>query len=249
MPNLDTICTIYRINSKTLNQIVEKFPPFAGLDHARVVKQASGVYGSANASRIKEAVLKFPPFVSYDHTRVVEQASEVYGAHNVSRIKEAVLKFPPFAGYDHARVVEQACEVYGKNNVSRIKEAVLKFPPFAGYDHARVYRQKRKIGEMIGLNREQIIDYLLKNPANAGYSYKRDLARTDVARAISKDGVEITKEIIDWFLKNYMTSPYSPGSRLRISRAAGLPEPKLLGIARKKFIKSTGSMPLSTPSH
>ena len=215
MPNLDTICTIYRINSKTLNQIVEKFPPFAGLDHARVVKQASGVYGSANASRIKEAVLKFPPFVSYDHTRVVEQASEVYGAHNVSRIKEAVLKFPPFAGYDHARV----------------------------------YRQKRKIGEMIGLNREQIIDYLLKNPANAGYSYKRDLARTDVARAISKDGVEITKEIIDWFLKNYMTSPYSPGSRLRISRAAGLPEPKLLGIARKKFIKSTGSMPLSTPSH
>ena len=147
--------------------------------------------------------------------------------------QEIVNKFPPFAGLNHARVVGGATEVYGGSNEAKIKEAILKFPPFAGLNHARVVGQKTRMGRLIGLSDDETIGILLGSPVQTGYSYKRDLARIDVARKLSDQGVAMDDQIRDWFIKNYIPSPYSPGTRNRISHIDG--EPKLLKLANNKF--------------
>ncbi len=131
--------------------------------------------------------------------------------------------------------MEEAVKIYG--NEAAVKKAILNFPQFGSYNHSRVLKQKNKIGRLIDLSEKETIDYILKYPVNAGCSYKRDLARIDVVRQLQKEGLEINEEVKDWFLRCYMTSPYSKGTRLRYSKAQGLPEPKLLKEARKKFLK------------
>ncbi len=257
----DEICKIYEISKERLEEIIEKFPAFAGYDHKRVVKQATQVY--ENEKRVKEAILKFPPFAGLDHKRVVKQATQVYENEkrvkeailkhpqfagldhkrvvkqatqvyeNEKRVKEAILKHPPFAGYDHKRVVQEATQVY--ENEKRVKEAILKFPRFAGLDHKRVYRQKTRIGRLIGLSNEESIDIILNTSNSAGYSYRRDLARIDVVRTLRDEGVEITEDVKNWFINNYIKSPYVPNTRRRISHVDDGLEPPLLVGARRKF--------------
>ena len=194
------------------------------------LEQICRSYGiSLNSSQ--EIIDKFPRFTSLNHTRVINEATKVYGEKN--EVREAILKHPRFASLNHTRVINEATKVYGEKNETKIKEAILKHPSFASYDHTRVVRQKTRIGRLIGLSNDETIDILLDYPVQAGYSYKRDLARIDVARELSNQGVIIDNQARNWFIKNYISSPYTPGTCNRISHSYG--EPGLLNLANKKF--------------
>jgi len=169
------------------------FPPFAGLDHERVVRQGIAVYGDED--KVKRAILNFPPFAGLDHERVVRQGAEVYGDED--KVKRAILNFPPFAGYDHERVVRQGIAVYGDED--KIKRAILNFPPFAGLDHERVVRQKTRLGRIAGLTNEETIDYLLDIPVLAGYSAKRYLAAFDIGRQLKREGFPQDDRMLEAF--------------------------------------------------
>ncbi len=146
---------------------------------------------------------------------------------------EAVLKFPPFAGYDHARVVEQATAVY--QNKDKVIEAVLKHPQFAGLDHARVVRQKCRLGRIIDMERQEILERLLQRPVLAGYSAKRYIAALDVGRTLVEEGFTPGSHMLTIFFTYVAKSPYVPNTeRKRISQIQGPHEdPPLLTCMRR----------------
>jgi len=231
MNKLEQICRSYGISLNSSQEIIDKFPRFTSLNHTRVINEATKVYGEEN--EVREAILKHPRFASLNHTRVINEATKVYGEKNETKVRETILKHPRFASLNHTRVINEATKVYGEKNETKIKEAILKHPSFASYDHTRVVRQKTRIGRLIGLSNDETIDILLDYPVQAGYSYKRDLARIDVARELSNQGVIIDNQARNWFIKNYISSPYTPGTCNRISHSYG--EPGLLNLANKRF--------------
>jgi hypothetical protein len=203
-----------------------------GEDLGILIGTIERVYG--DEERFKRAILNHPQFAGYDHARVVRQGVEVYG--DEERFKRAILNHPQFAGYDHARVVRQGVEVYGDEE--RVKKAVLSFPQFAGLDHARVVRQKSKLGKLVGLSQEEVLDIILKKPINAGYSFKRDLACIDIGRTLKNEGFEQNIKMVKIGLNLIALSPYVPiEKRKRISKSNSKQEPKLLKELRKRLIR------------
>ena len=74
---LNKISGIYDWTFDNVKKAILGFPPFAGLDHERVVREGVEVYGANNKDRVKKAILGFPPFASYDHERVVRQKTRL----------------------------------------------------------------------------------------------------------------------------------------------------------------------------
>ena len=185
--------------------------------------------------QIKEAVLKSPQFAGYDHERVVREANEVY--NNEDKVKEAILKHPRFAGYDHKRVVREANEVY--QNEDKVKEAILKWPQFAGLDHERVVRQKSRLGRLVGLNKQEVIDKILTKPSLAGYSARRYIAGLDIGNMLAEEGFEPDEQMLKAFFNHNSRSPYVPNTRrLRISKVENGEEPPLLVYMRKSLMRA-----------
>ena len=119
-----------------------------------------------------------------------------------------------------------------------IRKAVLSFPPFASYDHQRVLRQLSRTGRIAGLNENEVIERILKNPVFAGYSAKRYLAAIDIGRELRKEGIPDVSITRTWF--SYLSkSPYVPDTkRLRIAQAAKQDihgEPPLMTVMRKRL--------------
>ncbi len=230
------ISGVYGCGFEEVKRAVLTHPPFAGLDHERVVRQGIAVYGADNEDKVKRAVLNFPPFAGYDHERVVRQGIAVYGADNENKVKRAVLTHPPFAGYDHERVVRQGIAVYGADNEDKVKRAVLNFPQFAGLDHERVVRQKTRLGRMAGLSDEEAINYLLDLPVLASYSARRYLAGFDIGRQLEREGFPQDERMLKAFFSYFRKSPYVPDSnRKRISQVVSDKEPQLLKAIRKRL--------------
>ena len=225
----ENIATTYNSTFEKIKKNILSHPIFSAYNHKRVVREGVEVYG--DEEKVKKAILTNPSFAGLDHERVVRDATKIYG--DEEKVKKAIMRYPQFAGLDHERVIRQGVEIYGDEN--KVKKAILKHPVFSGLNHERVIRQKTRIGRIIGLDYEEIRNYLLENSVNAGYSYKRDLARIDVARHINHLGIEITPEIKEWFMKNCFCSPYSPKTRLRISHCSGISEPDLFKKAKKRF--------------
>ena len=71
------ISGVYGCTFEEVKRAVLSFPPFAGYDHERVVRQGIQVYGADNEDRVKRAVLSFPQFAGYDHERVVRQKTRL----------------------------------------------------------------------------------------------------------------------------------------------------------------------------
>ena len=129
------IAEVYGCDEAEMREAVLKHPPFANLDHERVVREATTVYGDADA--VKKIIMKWSPFASYDHARVVQEATAVYG--DADAVKKAVLKFPPFAGLDHERVVRERARlgrITGMKKEEVIK-TILANPVLAGYSAKR----------------------------------------------------------------------------------------------------------------
>ena len=221
---LENIATIYECTREETIERILKFPPFAGLDHVRVVREATQIYG--DEQKVKQAILKFPPFAGLDHVRVVREATQVYC--DEQKVKQAILKSPSFAGLDHVRVVREATDVYCDEQ--RVIAAILKFPPFVGLDHERVMRERSCMGKIVGLDRHQVIEFILDSPVLASYSAKRYLAGIDVARTLAAEGFEWNEIMLKAFLCYYTKSPYVPGTdRQRISHVPNAEqEPPLL---------------------
>ena len=66
----------YNVSREQVVRAVFSFPPFAGLDHARVLRQLVDVYG-VSREQVVRAVFSHPRFAGYDHARVLRQASRL----------------------------------------------------------------------------------------------------------------------------------------------------------------------------
>ncbi len=211
-----------------------RFPPFANLDHARVVRDAVAVY--ENETGVKAAILKYPQFAGLDHARVIQDAVAVY--ENEAGVKVAILKFPQFASLGHARVVRDAVAVY--EDETGVKAAILKVPAFASLDHARVIRDATRLGKYISFSKQEITEVLLKNPLFAGYSARRYIAGLDVARALYQEGFAWNETMQKAYFLNISKSPYVPGTlKQRVSHVAQYTEPPLLIAMRKYLMRHT----------
>ena len=213
---LEAVCKTYGITKGRLASIEKNFPKFSGYDHPGSIKDLAVVYG-VDEGEIKEAILTHPPFVGYDHNRVLDGAISVYGGRNL--IKSVILRHPQLAGRDQLKTVDKITEVYGNRNRSRVMDAILDYPAFAGYDHKRVVRQKSRVAAFIGFPKSVTVDHLLDKSVNAGYNFKRDFARMDVAYQLSAEGYNIDYDVITTLLNKHMVSPYVPGTKTRLSRA------------------------------
>ena len=162
---------------------------------------------------------------------LILKIAKVYDT-DAERVKKAILAHPQFAGLDHERVVRQATETY--HDEDKVKKAILHFPQFAGLDHERVVRQKSRIGRWIGLEREEVLELILKRPVLASYAARRDLAVIDLGRQLVEEGyVFDAKEMLGFYVKHFMKSPYVPESkRRRVSQIEGSEEPPMLKAMR-----------------
>ena len=230
---LQSIAKTYDTTAKDIIKAVLKHPPFANLNHARVLREATDVYGAENETAVKAAILKWPQFADYDHTRVVREATDVYGDEKA--VKKVVLKWPQFAGLDHARVVREATDVYGDEKA--VKKVVLKWPQFAGYDHARVVRERTRLGRLVNMSKEKTIEKILNSPILASYSARRYLAGLDVARALRTEGYVNGEQLLHTFFNYVSKSPYVPGTaKRRISQVENpIKEPPLMTAMRKSL--------------
>ena len=97
------ISGIYECSFEEVKRAILNFPPFAGYDHERVVRQGIAVYGDED--KIKRAILNFPPFAGLDHERVVRQKTRlgrIAGLTNEETI-DYLLDIPVLAGYSAKR--------------------------------------------------------------------------------------------------------------------------------------------------
>ncbi len=186
---------------------------------------------------IRKAVLSFPQFAGYDHQRALQGIRDAYNCTEEEASK-AVLSHPPFAGLNHQRVLQGIKDAYNCTEEDASK-SVLSFPPFASYDHQRVLRQLSRIGRIVGLNRNYVIERILENPVLAGYSAKRYLAAIDIGRELRKEGISDNVRITCIWFSYPGKSPYVPDTkRLRIAQAAkrGINgEPTLMTVMRKRL--------------
>src|SRR3989344_2133004 len=225
----ENIARAYSCSQAEVIKAILAFPPFAGLNHERVVREGTEVYHDEKA--VKKAILAFPPFAGYDHERVVREGTEVY--HDEKAVKKAILAFPPFAGLNHERVVREGTEVY--HDEKAVKKAILAFPQFAGLNHERVVRRIERLGRLVGKSKDEAREVILKRPAYAGYSAKRYLAAIDIGRKLHAQG-QPPELLFRAFSAYYGKSPYVPGTRLRISKIAEYEKPPLM-IAMENYNK------------
>jgi len=160
------ISGVYNCTFGKVKKAILSFPPFAGLDHERVVKQGIEVYGADNKEKVKKAILTHPQFAGLDHERVVREAVEVYG--NKKGVKRAILSFPQFAGYDHERVVKQKRRLGRMAGLSDEETInyLLDIPTLAGYS-AKRYLAAFDIGRQLESEGFQQDERML----NAFFSY------------------------------------------------------------------------------
>lgn len=118
--------------------------------------------------------------------------------------------------------------------------AILKHPPFAGLDHARVVRQQSRVGILVHISEQQVLEQIIKNPVYASYSAKRYLAGIDIGRRLWREGYPNEKMLQKAFLNNVSKSPYVPRTKhQRISdQFQYQQEPPLLTAMRRYLQKN-----------
>ena len=240
LERINLIAAVYDTDTDSVRDAITKFPPFASLDHERVVNGIRDVYGWSK-EEVGRVVFKHPAFAYLDHKRVVDSIRDVYG-WSKEDAGRAVFKFPQFAGLDHQRVVDEIRDVYGwsKEEVGRV---VFKHPQFASLDHERVMRKLSRIGRIVGLDEGTVKEKIMKNPKLAGYSAKRYLAVIDVVMHLRTEGELRDSRAVDLCLSYHSTSPYVPGTdRLRVTQALKRgnydADPPLMGTLRRSMRNS-----------
>ena len=237
---IKTIADIHCTTEATIRKAVLLHPPFAGLDHQRVLQGIKDAY-NCTEEQASKTILSHSPFAGYDHQRVLREIKDAYKCTE-EQASKAILSFPQFAGYDHQRVLQGIKDAYNctaeqaskavlshltfanlnhKRVLKGIKDAyncteeqaskaVLSFPPFAGYDHQRVLRQLSRIGRIAALGRNDVIERILKKPVFASYSAKRYLAAVDIGRELRKEGISDNLKITRAWFSYPSKSPYVP---------------------------------------
>ncbi|MEM0201361.1 MAG: hypothetical protein QXD23_03060, partial [Candidatus Micrarchaeaceae archaeon] len=224
--------SIKLLNSKFFTK---KYRNFTSNDIIGRLNNIAKVY-ALKTEIICNLIVKFPQFFTYNHERVLKEIKNMYNFTNEQAIK-TIVRFPQFAGYDHERAIKDIKNKYNCTDEQLIN-MVLKFPSIAGLNHERVFRQLNKIGKMIGINEDRIIDEIIKTPNLAGLSFRRYVAVIDIFRHLDKELNQVSKEKkIDWWLKNFVASPYVPETKKeRVSYAikkGNYSEPKLMKLLRK----------------
>lgn len=113
------------------------FPPFANLDHQRVISGILGVY-KCTKEAAADVVFLHPRFAGLNHQRVMKAIRETYTCTE-EQASKAVLAFPQFAGYDHKRVIRQLGRISRMINIqeNELKELILQTPVFGSYSAKR----------------------------------------------------------------------------------------------------------------
>ncbi|MEK6843054.1 MAG: hypothetical protein AABY04_01065 [Candidatus Micrarchaeota archaeon] len=127
---IKSISSTYGATDVVIRKAIASYPPFVGLDHSRVIRDATEIYG--NELAVKKAILSHPKFSGLDHSRVIRNAVAIYG--NEPAVKKAILSKPPFAGSNHIKALRKLVRI-GKIVGIQKKEVialVLKNPVLIG---------------------------------------------------------------------------------------------------------------------
>ena len=233
---LQGIKDAYNCTAGQASKAVFSHPPFAGYDHQRVLQGIRDTY-KCTAEQASKAVFSHSTFANLNHKRVLQGIKDAYKCTE-EQASKAVLSFPPFANLNHKRVLQGIKDAYNCT-AEQASKAVLSNPPFTSLDHQRVLRQLSRIGRIVGLERSEVIERILKNPVLASYSAKRYLAAVDIGRELRKECIYDKSNIARAWFSYPSKSPYVPDTkRLRIAQAAkrGINgEPPLMTAMRKRL--------------
>lgn len=208
---------IYSISLEDSKNLIIKYPRFATINQIKKLEKLTRVYGIDNLDIIMSAVIKFPQFITINHDRFIKKSIQIYGKKNEEKIKQKTLLNPKTVSINHSNAIKKITDIYGTKYERKIKDAILRFPPFVSLNHDRVLRQKTKIGKLINLEQEDVIEILLKYPSAAGFSYHRDFAVLQVKKELQTQEIEIKLKSI---LNIINRSPYVPNTKkLNIKQA------------------------------
>ena len=149
------IAIIYGCPIGHIKRAVLAHPPFAGLDHQRVVREATEVYGVDNEVKVKRAVLSHPQFAGYDHQRVVRQKARLGRIARLSenRTINLILSKPALAGYsvkrylaafDIGRQLESEGFLQDEKMLNALFRHYAKSPYVPGFNKKRISQVKRE---------------------------------------------------------------------------------------------------------
>ena len=118
----ERIARTYACSQAEIVKAILTFPPFAGYDHERVVREGTSVYG--NETAVKKAIPTFPPFAGLNHERVVRQKGKVGRIIGISQgeILRKILEKPVLAGYSAKRylaAIDIGRELHGKGYAAK----------------------------------------------------------------------------------------------------------------------------------
>ena len=101
------IARVYDVPQEDIKKVILSHPRFAGLNHERVVNEATDVYGEENRDRVKKSILSHPPFAGYNHERVVRQNSKLGKIIGLEKteIIERILNNPVLSSYSVKRYI------------------------------------------------------------------------------------------------------------------------------------------------
>ena len=104
LERINLIAAVYDTDTDSVRDAITKFPPFASLDHERVVNGIRDVYGWSK-EEVGRVVFKHPQFASLDHERVMRKLSRIGRIVGLDEgtVKEKIMKNPKLAGYSAKR--------------------------------------------------------------------------------------------------------------------------------------------------
>ena len=90
-----------------------------------------------------------------------------------------------------------------------ISKIFIGFPSIIGYDHDKKLRQKVRVGRILGKSREEVLEYLVKNPVSFGYSQRRDVGILEVLRELQNNDRFVDEKVLRVNISR--KSPYVEG--------------------------------------
>ena len=133
----ENIARAYSCSQAEVIKAILAFPPFAGLNHERVVREGTEVYHDEKA--VKKAILAHPQFAGLNHERVVRQKGKVGRIIGINQgeILRKILEKPVLAGYSAKRylaAIDIGRELHGKGYAAKdIISAFFCYPAKSPY--------------------------------------------------------------------------------------------------------------------
>lgn len=233
------ISKAYGCSATQARLLVLTDPVFSGRDHRKGLIEVAEAYNCTKAKAVR-AIMAYPALLGHDHQKVLNDMMIAYG-HTRESAAKAAISYPQMVGVNPFKAVDNIMGIYGWTR-QQAQQAVRAHSRFVSYDHAKKLRRLAMIGRIIGIDEDRLREELLKKPELVGHSIKRHLAVIDVFLWTDEARGVPNEELLQWWLKNYIKSPYVPDTeRLRITQAlrkdSYTADPALMSELRKGAVK------------